>query len=440
MNITCVAHRYWPHVGGVERYMHELAKALVAMGHTVRVIAGDTTGQLAPRDVRDGVSIHRFPASRSPARCRLWFLRHRHLLTRADVVHVSNTHMLEYVRRMLGRIVDRRKLFLTRHGMSLKFPVPASERIRARWSLHHCAGVIHDGAFIARWLHVEPDLCVDQGLNPEADALPEIPEPPPRSAVYIGRLEPDTGIRTYIDAVRILNHTTRHWPETPGPRVPALSTSSHDAAPTHSDPRTAHHRPGDQLTANPYRAMRDPYHELSNPYGAMCNRDSDMHNPYRNAFTLDVYGDGSLGAELRAVVTRESLPVFFHGRIPAAQDRFVDACFAFVDGRMAIHEAMARRRLVLAAYDHQLKRDYVCGERFSPYLVAVGGAGQLADRVAYFAAHEDKRRSMTDGAFAYARRLSWPQTALAYERLWRARLAATPVLTQCPVTRCGVRS
>lgn len=353
-------HHYWPSVGGVEKYIHELAKALLCLGHEVQVVAGATaerdggSGARGPgeaeSEVHEGVHIHRFPALRSPLRARCWLYRNVGLFRRADVVHVSNTHMLEYYFRMLGFLVGDRKVFLTRHGTSYAYPIPESEKRRAIRSLKRAAGVVHDGVFIERWLGVRPDVCPDQGLSPPADDLKPVPEPPPTSAVFIGRLEPDSAIRIYLDAVRILT----------------------------------------------------------------CEQG--------RAFGLNVYGDGSLGAELRAQVLRENLPVHFLGRTHDAQQHIVDSCFAFIDGRMAIQEAMARRRLVLAGYTTPLKRDYVGGEPFSPYLIAVASGAELAEKVAYYIDHPEDRLAMVARAFEHARTLTWRRTAQAYLNLWQKGL------------------
>lgn len=350
MRITFFVHRYWPSVGGVEKYVHELARALLALGHEVSVVAGATQERLPDHSVFEGVSVHRFPALRSPLRCRLWLWRNYRLFTQADVIHVSNTHMLEYLWRMMWPALDRRKVFLTRHGMSYRYPVPESEMQRAVQSLRHCAGVAHDGAFIEKWLGVKPDICPPQGIFPRAADLPAQPALPPNSAVFIGRLEEDSGIRIYLDGVRLLQG-----------------------------------RPGE-------------------------------------AFTLHVYGDGPLGCALRAQAQRDRLKVIFHGRVADAQRHLVDGCFAFLDGRMAIQEAFARRRLVVAAYATPLKKDYVGGEYFSPYLVPVGSGAELADRVNYYTAHPDELRGLTERAYAFACTLSWERTAGEYLNLWRSRL------------------
>ena len=350
MKILFLVHRYWPAVGGVEKYVHELAKALGALGHHIEVVAGATREGLPESEVYQGVVIHRFPAFRSPLRARLWLWRHLHLFRRADVVHVSNTHVLEYYWRTVGFLLDRRKVFLTRHGMSYIHPVPASEKRRAVRSLRLAAGVVHDGAFIEKWLGVKPDLCPDQGLSPPASALEPIPEPPPESAVFIGRLEPDSGIQLYIEAVALLNRK--------------------------------HGRP----------------------------------------FGLEVYGDGSLRTPLRERVAQQQLPVRFHGRTPDAQRHISESCFAFLDGRMAMQEAMARRRLVLAAFVDPLKADYVGTETFSPFLVPVGDSAELARKVVHYIDHPEDRAALVGRAFEHAQTLTWQRTAEAYLALWRDRL------------------
>jgi glycosyltransferase involved in cell wall biosynthesis len=253
---------------------------------------------------------------------------------------------------MIGFLIDRRKAFLTRHGMSYKHPVPELEKRRATRSLRLASGIVHDGEFIQTWLGVKPDICPNQGLYPKADDLTQVPEPSPTSAAYIGRLEPDSGIGTYIDAVRIL---------------------------TREKNRT---------------------------------------------FELHVYGDGTLMTQLRDEVTRDGLAVQFHGRTPDAQKHITDSCFAFIDGRMAMQEAMARRRLVVAAYPDPLKRDYVTGEPFSPHLVAAPDGAQLADRVVHYIEHPAERAALVERAFQHARTLTWERTAQAYTALWEERLLA----------------
>lgn len=352
MKILFYVHRFWPSIGGVESYVLELARALKMLGHEPMVVAGATLDDQPPNDSIDSIPIHRFPATRSTHRQRLWFLANLGLFRSADVVQVSNTHMLEHLMRMVGDAVERKRLFLTRHGMSGRFPVADSEKKRARRAQNLVAGVVHDGSFIERWLGVSPDICPEPGLNPEASTITPVAEPPPTSAVFVGRLEPDTGICTYLAAVRLLN----------------------------ADPR--------------------------------------------EQFTLDVYGAGSLARELRERARCEHLPVTFHGACANARDRLTDGCFAFVDGRLSILDAFARRRLVVAAYQNDWKRDYLCGERFSRYLLTAGTAEELAGIARATAADDMGRKRRVDEAYAYARTLSWEKVARQFIDLWQSSRAS----------------
>ena len=346
MRIVFFVHRYWPSVGGVEKYIHRLGQALQEMGHVVHVVAGVHADGLLPTEVHEGIKIHRYPAHRSPARAWWHLIRMRRLFLSADVIHVSDTFVLEYFYRMVAWTIPQKPVFLTRHGMSYLYPVPEREKERARRSLTLVDGILHDGCFIERHLGVAPDCVPDQGLYPEADDLPNIPDPAPASATFVGRLEPDTGVHIYVDAIRVLR---------------------------------------------------------------------DEHNL---RITLHAYGDGSLKESLQAKAVRENLRVVFHGWQPGAQERITDGCFAFVAGRMAMQEAMARRRLVVAACVDPLKRDYVNGEPFSPFLLSGGDAATIAELVARYARDDQARRALIERAFEYARTLNWKRTALEYLKLW----------------------
>ena len=348
MRIVFFTRRHGPAVGGVETYIQCLARAVAGLGHHPVVVTGAHRPGLDEHEVVDGIEVYRYPAYRSPLRAWSRLMRMGSLFARADVVHVSDTAVLEYYYRMLAWRFVRTPVFLTRHGMSMAYPVPQSEKARARRSLDWVHGVAHDGLFIEKWLGVTPDCTPDQGLFPEADDIAPTPEPSVDRAVFIGRLEQDSGIGTYLEALDILQR--RHG--------------------------------------------------------------VTLH--------LDVYGDGTELPRLRRYAAEHRLAVSFKAACPDARARLVDGAFALVTGRMAIQEAMARRRLVIAVYDNPLKRDYLTAERFSPYLLAGGSAEAISDHLIYYRRRPGARRAMIERAYAYARTLSWPTTAEAYCRLWRA--------------------
>ena len=347
--------RYAPAVGGVEKYVRALATELVSMGHHVRIVTGAHRPGLPVREQLDGIEILRFPAYRSRLRCWWTLLRWRHIFAEADVVQISDIMMLETYHAMIGWMSRPRPIFLTRHGLSCRHPVPPRDKRRALRAAGLVAGTVDDGHFIGKWLGVPGDVVLDQGLHPRADDIEQIPAPAPDSAVFVGRLEWDSGLATYLDALRILKLE----------------------------------------------------HGVN--------------------LRLDVYGGGSLEESLRRRVAQEELPVTFHGFVENAHDRLFDAYFAFVSGRLAIKEAMARRRLVVATYVNPIRRDYLSDEPFSPHLLVGGSGEELAEIVAHHVRNPAECRRRVDDAFAYARTLSWNRTARSYLQLWQSRSAPIPV-------------
>ena len=347
MRIVFLCNRFWPAVGGVERYVGELARALLAAGHRVVVVAGDHAGGLPAREEHKGVIIHRFPALRSPMRCRVRLLGLRRLFNHADIVHVCDTQMVEYYRRMIGWIVKPPTVCMTMHGMSCVHPVPQRELRNAHRATRYVDAVAHDGAFIGKWLRLTPDAVIPQGLRPKAGQLPHVPEPEEPSAVYVGRLEPDTGVGLYLDALIALR--AKHGIDLP----------------------------------------------------------------------LHVYGAGSLEAALEEQAAAQGLNATFHGAVPHAQYRISDHKLAFVSGRMAIHEAMARRRAVVAAWCNPIRADYVGAEAFSPFILTGGSGDELAAHAARLLGDDAYRHELTTQALEHVRPLSWERTAEEYVRLWK---------------------
>lgn len=95
--IGIVAPLYPPAVGGVERYVERLASGLASRGEPVEVLVTDPGARIPSTDVRDGVTIHRFPTLRgdgtffpSPSLARTL----RATATRFRVLHAHNLHTL----------------------------------------------------------------------------------------------------------------------------------------------------------------------------------------------------------------------------------------------------------------------------------------------------------------------------------------------------------
>jgi glycosyltransferase involved in cell wall biosynthesis len=85
---------------------------------------------------------------------------------------------------------------------------------------------------------------------------------------------------------------------------------------------------------------------------------------------------------------------------------------------MAIHEALARRRPVIAAYTNPIRADYVRGESFSPFIATGGSGAELAAHAQRLLADPYLRGDVAERGWQHVRELSWEKTADAYLNLW----------------------
>ena len=95
--VGIVAPRYAPAVGGVERYVEQLALGLVARGVPVEIVTTDPRASHDSLEMRDAITVRRFPTLAhdaiyyvSPAMTR-WL---RHEAGRYSLLHAHNLHTL----------------------------------------------------------------------------------------------------------------------------------------------------------------------------------------------------------------------------------------------------------------------------------------------------------------------------------------------------------
>ena len=133
--ILLVSAHFRPHVGGIERFVENLAGGLVGRGHDVTVLCCRTDGESPTREAIDGYAVERVPASVRPERhlgvpypvpepLQLRRALGR-LLSRTDVVHVQDAL---YASSVAALLLSRR-----RHLPSVLTQHVAFVPQRSRW-------------------------------------------------------------------------------------------------------------------------------------------------------------------------------------------------------------------------------------------------------------------------------------------------------------------
>jgi len=195
-----ISEHYLPAVGGVQRHIEGVVNELAARGLGVTVLTSSNSQGIARQERLDNSIIIRIPYAwdSNPFLVALWMIANRHWIKKHDIIHVHDPIPLVFWYAPLMLFSPERPVFATFHGFE-RDPVPIAYkvlRVLARRLARRCLCV---GGFIARQYGVQCDR-----LSLGAVELKPLPRQPRKGAVFVGRIEEDTGIPEYVKALAIL--------------------------------------------------------------------------------------------------------------------------------------------------------------------------------------------------------------------------------------------
>jgi len=118
MHIVQIAPYYPPYLGGQERFVFNLSRQLVRMGHTVEVHTSRYPNPAPSRSVEEGIRVFRYRTLMRPLRNPIspGLLFPRRSIEQADVIHTHNEHSFASIAAViLGRRFGK-PVLLTVHG------------------------------------------------------------------------------------------------------------------------------------------------------------------------------------------------------------------------------------------------------------------------------------------------------------------------------------
>lgn len=207
MKIVFLCRLFYPHIGGVEKHVMEISKRLIDKGHDVTVITEELDSRFHGNDKKkeeiNGITIYRISVGKDDKfkKIRIWReMSHlQSVIKDADIIHCHDVFFWYLPFRFL---YPQKSVYTTFHGYE-SYPIKKSAiRIR-KFSEKLSWGNICIGDFIPKWYGTKASF-VSYGAVDSTKFKVQNAKFKKESAVFIGRLDEQTGVLTYAKAVKIL--------------------------------------------------------------------------------------------------------------------------------------------------------------------------------------------------------------------------------------------
>lgn len=358
MKILFLTRFFYPHIGGVEKHVYEVGKRLLEKGHTVTIITEKITftrtSVYQSNDESDKLmgKIQQFRIYKVPVGEETWFKKfriwkwlwqNRYLLQDADVIHC---HDIFFWYLPFTFIHPTKKVFLTFHGYEGNTIPGFKAKFWHKIGEILTNGNICVGSFYKKWYGTVATKIIYGGTNlpsQRQDISKKIKE-----AVFIGRLEEETSIMQYLQAMNLLK----------------------------KDRRTV---------------------------------------------KLTILGDGSLRKKAEEFVKKYNLPVTFQGFVNDTEQYITKSDIVFASRYLAILEAFAHKKYVIAHYNSPIKKDYLQMTPFANWITIASNSKEIAQQIREYTKNLDQIKKKITLAYEWVENQKWDDVVSIYENLWRGK-------------------
>jgi len=202
MTILFFSRLFYPHIGGVEKHVLEISKILTKKGHKVTIVTEQHEKKLKLEEEFEGFKIYRIPNLKEGKfkkfKIWMWLLTNRKLIAQADIIHCNDVFFWYLPFRFL---YFRKPIFTTFHGYE-SYPLKSKSIIMHKISEKLSMGNICIGHFIKKWYGTRPSFVSYGGVDIVHSSKLRVQSK--NSALFIGRLDEQTGILTYVNAVKLI--------------------------------------------------------------------------------------------------------------------------------------------------------------------------------------------------------------------------------------------
>ncbi len=204
MKILFFSRLFYPHIGGVEKHVLEVSRLLIKKGYKVTVVTEQNSLKLKLREVITGIEIFRIPKLKEGKLRKFqiwkWLWNNYKLMKNADIIHCHDVFFWYLPFRLL---FPNKKVYTTFHGYE-GYPLKIKDIIMHKISEKLSRGNICIGDFIKKWYGTMPTYIAYGGVGISNFQFQISNKTKKESAVFIGRLDEQTGIKTYVNAVKLI--------------------------------------------------------------------------------------------------------------------------------------------------------------------------------------------------------------------------------------------
>ncbi|TFG01499.1 MAG: glycosyltransferase, partial [Promethearchaeota archaeon] len=204
-----LTERFFPEIGGVEKHSLEISKRIVRDGHKLTIITRKTPKSANKYEKIDGINIVRIAAN---GYLPTWLNLSKFCMnfSRYDIIHCHDFVTFYWI---FPFIFFNRNLYITFHGFE-RYPIPKIYIILRKIAEIFTKRNICVGRFISSYYKTKPNYITYGGidLNEKENLITtksNFNTQNLKKLLFIGRLEKDTGILYYIEALKILKFEYR---------------------------------------------------------------------------------------------------------------------------------------------------------------------------------------------------------------------------------------
>jgi len=195
LKILFLTNYFYPHVGGVEKHVHEIGRKLSDKNQKITIITEKFDKKLKNEEIVQGIKVVRFtyPHTKFLGLVSIWFwlLKNRNLIEQADVIQCHDVFIWYLPFRFL---YPNKPVYTTFHGWEEVYPIPRKNIFLKRLAQKLSFGTIAVGKYIEKYYGIKANkITYGAAKNISTPTHKEN-----NKIVYVGRLDKNTGLLKFL--------------------------------------------------------------------------------------------------------------------------------------------------------------------------------------------------------------------------------------------------